>query len=120
MVNNLGLFVFALLAVALPAQANTNFFDDFERADGIVGNGWTQISGAEYPTQILNGIATEVPDSTFDRKGGLTRPFAMGNSVTISGTLYDGSSSWGGSTMFRSSCWSLVLRIVSFKSQCRD
>ena len=71
-----------LLGVAGHARATVIFSDDFNRPDGPVGNGWTEIGPN---TAVIANQEVTLPGAV--SAGGIYRPIASGPSVRIEATL---------------------------------
>lgn len=78
-----GGMVLALVAIA-PASA-TSFYDDFDRPNGSVGNGWSNLPGAPDGNLIIHN-KTLVPSKT-NCDVGVSRPIGYAGIVTLSAPM---------------------------------
>lgn len=85
-------------AISANAAAVT-FFDDFNRPDGVVGNGWLNYaeSGSTGTLVISGNVITPSHPSTFS---GLYRPVNLASPVTVSLTVSDAETTSGGPFRF--------------------
>jgi hypothetical protein len=87
--------------IELPCILPGGFYDDFERPDGPVGNGWSQLIGATHDVVVKDGQAEPYMPTGGSAVAGLSRPLlalAPGEVYSIYADLYPTPDNWGGGT----------------------
>lgn len=84
-------FGLAVALLAVPAfGATVTFFDDFNRPDGPVGNGWSEMVPIDAPSpSIVSGKLTSLEPSALGvpELDGVYRPISLAGEVTVSATV---------------------------------
>ncbi len=81
-------FAFVVASVSLSSNGHAvpiTFFDDFNRSDGVVGNGWHDTSGNINGNLVVR--SGELSASNSDGQAGVYRPIGFSAPVTIGATI---------------------------------
>ena len=83
--ESLGSLYFIVDTTATPTVTTLPFFDDFNRPDGAVGNGWSNTTGNVSGNLVIRSLALSTPGP--NGRAGIYRPIDLAAPVTMSATL---------------------------------